>query len=173
MSNIPFLFTVGKQINKEYSLEEKRVEFTFDFVINGEETDEEIKKFIELKLGISKEQTKNAIIIHKIIDKKGLNWHIDDCQIITRNKPPIFNLEKFIPIGDKKYLFFNTPKLPYLTILFYSSTYDEDFEGGILKLIDKEIYPKKGQGIMFDSKEVHMVTPIKSGIRKITLVKLY
>jgi hypothetical protein len=171
----PLLYKIGKDLNEKHHFEQFRQNFTFDFDIDGSDSDQIIKKFLCFNLNISPDKVSDAIIVHKTIGNDGLKWHIDDCQIVTRKEPPVYDVEKFIPIGEGKYLFFKTPssKLPYRTILFYSSTYGVDFEGGILRLVDKEIYPSKGNGIMFDSREVHMVTPVKSGIRKITLVKLY
>jgi len=173
--NLPLLYKIGKDLNEKYQFNKYRQNFTFDFDIDGTESDEIIRNFLCSNLDISAEKASDAIIIHKTINEDGLKWHIDDCQIITRKEPPLYDLEKFIPIGIGKYLFFKTPssKLPFKTIIFYSSTYGVDFEGGILRMVDEEIFPKKGEGIMFDSREVHMVTPVKSGIRKITLVKLY
>jgi hypothetical protein len=172
-SNISYLYTIGKNLLTQYQLDKKRIEFEYDFEINNDESDDKIREFITTKFNISNEQIKNMIIIHKTINENGLKWHIDDCQIIKRASPPTTNIDKFIKIDENKYLYFNTPKLPIFTILFYSSTYNEDFTGGILNFVDKEIFPKKGNGILFDSREVHMVTPVKSGIRKVTLVKIY
>lgn len=172
-SNTNYLYTIGEKLLEKYQLDKKRIEFEYDFKIIDNKSDEKIKEFILSKLNITNEQIKNAVIIHKTINENGLKWHIDDCQIIKRKTLPITNVQKFIKIDENKYLYFNTPKLPIFTILFYSSTYNQDFTGGILNLVDKKIFPKKGHGIMFDSREVHMVTPIKSGIRKVTLVKIY
>lgn len=175
MSSVPLLYKIGVELNDKHNFSQSRHKFNFDFDINGSDTDDLIKNFIIDNLNILPEKVENAMIVHKNIGEDGLKWHIDDCQIVTRKEPPSYDVEKFIPINSNKYLFFRTPsnKLPYKTILFYSSTYGVDFEGGILRLVDKEIFPKKGEGIMFDSREVHMVTPVKSGIRQITLVKLY
>lgn len=173
--NTPLLYKIGTDLNTKYNLNKYRHKFTFDFEINDSGSNEIIKEFIRTKLNISNEKLSSCIIIHKTINEDGLKWHIDDCQIVTRKTDPIYDVEKFIKIDSNKYLFFNTPsnKLPYKTILFYLSTYGVDFEGGILRLVDDEIIPSKGEGIMFDSREVHMVTPVKSGIRKICLVKIY
>jgi hypothetical protein len=173
--NLPLLYKIGMDLNEKYHFNQHRQNFTFDFDINGHDSNETIRNYLCANLNIPPEKASDAIIIHKTINEDGLKWHIDDCQIVTRKESPIYDADKFIPIGVGKYLFFKTPssKLPYKTIIFYSSTYGVDFEGGILRMVDKEIYPKKGNGIMFDSREVHMVTPVKSGIRKITLVKIY
>jgi hypothetical protein len=173
--NTPLLYKIGTDLNTTYNLSQHRQKFTFDFEINDSDSNETIKEFILSNLNIPAEKLSSCQIIHKTINENGLKWHIDDCQIVTRKEPPIYDVEKFIKIDSNKYLFFKTPsnKLPSKTILFYLSTYGVDFEGGILRLIDDEIIPKKGEGIMFDSREVHMVTPVKSGIRKICLVKIY
>jgi hypothetical protein len=120
--------------------------------------------------------------VHKTIPKLGLKWHIDDCVINNRKEPPTYNLEQYIllsanPAESKyRYLYFNTPtkRLPRYTLLFYSSTYGEDFTGGKLCLSDGvEILPVKGHGFLLDSREVHMVTPVKTGERRVSVVKIY
>ena len=79
--------------------------------------------------------------------------------------------------GDKLvYLYFNTPtkKLPKFTVLFYSSTHQIDFEGGILNLADgTQVIPVKNHGFILDSRESHMVTRVTKGIRNVTVVKIY
>jgi hypothetical protein len=53
-------------------------------------------------------------------------------------------------------------------------TYCEDFIGGLLVLADNTtIKPRAGWGYMLDSREAHMVTPILSGHRFVTVVKIY
>ena len=72
-------------------------------------------------------------------------------------------------------MYFNTPtkKLPKFTILFYSSTYQVDFEGGILNLADgTQVVPVKNHGFVLDSREAHMVTRVTKGIRNVTVVKI-
>ena len=100
---------------------------------------------------------------------------MDDCQFVKR-KVIHKNLERFIAVDDKKdfYLYTQKDKLPNYTAIFYHSTKDVDFKGGIFKFADDiDIIPVKGYGIIFDSKEVHAVTPVTDGERRVTLVKVY
>jgi hypothetical protein len=178
MPNKPNLEIIGKELLENYDLQKYRYYFTFDFEIDFDKPDETnnlIKKFIKSKLKMNFDD--NFIeIIHKQILEDGLNWHIDDCVIVTKKSEPIYNKERYIKISDNKYLYFHNRfnRLPISSIIFYSSTYAEDFTGGILKLCDGiEIIPIKGNGIILDSREVHMVTPVKYGNRYVTLVKIY
>ena len=169
---------LGKNLLNDFHLENNRKTFNYDFVIDfndPDKTNDNIKNFIRSKLNIDFDS--NYIdIIHKQIPETGLKYHIDDCVVVSKKTEPEYNKERYIKITDNKYLYFNNRfnKLPTKTIIFYSSTHGIDFEGGILKLCDStEIIPKKGSGLVFDSREVHMVTPVKSGLRKVTVVKLY
>jgi hypothetical protein len=173
MSNKPQLYNIGKQLLQDYDLKTSRI--FFEFNDKNIESDESIKNFIVNKLNILFDN--NFIdIIRKQIPENGIGYHIDDCILTTKKSEPVYNKDKYIKISENKYLYFNNRfnKIPQKTIIFYMSTYKEDFDGGILRLCDDiEIIPKKYTGIVMDSREVHMVTPIKSGIRKIILVKIY
>ncbi len=169
---------LGKTLLNDFHLANYRKTFNYDFVIDFNDPDksnDNIKNFIKFNLNIDFDS--NYIdIIHKQIPEIGLKYHIDDCVLVSKKSEPEYNKERYIKISDNKYLYFNNRfnKLPTKTIIFYSSTFEIDFEGGILKLCDStEIKPQKGFGLVFDSREVHMVTPIKSGIRKVSIVKLY
>lgn len=173
MSNISNLYNIGKQLLEQYDLKNNRI--FFEFNDENIESDECIKDFIKNNLNIPF-QNDSIDIIHKQILENGIGYHIDDCILITKKSEPFYNKERFIKITENKYLYFNNRfnKLPQKTIIFYLSTYDKDFTGGILRLCDDvEIKPTKYTGIVMDSREVHMVTPIKNGIRNIILVKLY
>ena len=118
----------------------------------------------------------NIRIIHKNIPEIGLKWHIDDCVITKHKTPPTYNLNQYIHLDGIKYLYFTTPtnRLPRFTLLFYYSTYDIDFTGGELCLSDGFcLKPRSGMGFIMDSREVHMVNPIKSGVRTVSIVKIY
>lgn len=174
------ILNYGKVILDKFNLVSSRKEFIFDFEINHQLdptlSNPAIIDFITKQLQIPEEKIPNIRIIHKQLPETGLSWHIDDCQFIKRSKPPTYNQECYISLDDKKWLYFNTPTrtLPSFTILFYSSTYDEDFTGGKLILSDgREILPKKGYGIMIDARESHMVSPIHSGSRFVSVVKIY
>lgn len=180
--NIPLIKKYGIQLLQRYNLESVRKTFTFNFIINHEANPEsannDIIQFIKANFihDITPEQIANIAIIHKSINQDGLGWHIDDCQIVKQQEPPIRNANQFIHLEGKKYLHFNTPTktLPTFTILFYSSTYKEDFDGGLLRLADDtEIIPQKQHGILIDSREAHMVLPISRGTRNVSVVKIY
>jgi hypothetical protein len=188
-SNTPKLLLYGRELATRFNLYQIRKYFAFDFEINIatendlEMTNTAIKAFIianreyfNLEDDILSAIEDHIIIVHKTIPDTGLKWHIDDCQIIKRKTAPEYNKECYIPLDEHKYLYFNTSngKLPKYTLLFYSSTYDVDFKGGILVFGDgTQIKPVKGTGILFDSREVHMVTPVIEGIRQVTLIKIY
>ena len=72
-----------------------------------------------------------------------------------------------------KYTLYAPLKTPIYTIVLYYSTQNEDFKGGEFCFIDKEIKPKKYQGIFFNSKEPHQVKVITQGVRKSKLLKFY
>jgi len=181
-TNIPAIYTWGKKLQEDLNLSAVRRVFTFPFDMTPETPRETIIDFIREALGIQEFNAEHVVIVHKTIQQPGLKWHIDDCVINNRKEPPSYNLEQYIlleanPDESKyKYLYFNTPtkQLPRYTLLFYSSTYGEDFTGGKLCLSDgMEVLPQRGQGFMLDSREVHMVTPVKSGDRRVSVVKIY
>lgn len=187
--NTPAIYTWGVKLVEELNLPAARRPFTYNFPINIDDNDnialrDTMINFIkdDLNVEITDFTKEETVIVHKTIPEPGLKWHIDDCVLTVRKTPPEYNLDQYIllesnPVTEKyKYLYFNTPtkRLPRYTLLFYSSTYCEDFTGGKLCLSDGvEILPKKGEGILFDSREVHMVTSVKSGTRKVTVVKIY
>lgn len=180
-NNKPAIQKYGELMLERYNLASARKEFTFDFTIdhhsNPSTADDNIRAFLENNLNMTSEEASSAVIVHKTIDKPGLKWHIDDCQLINfKNRAPTYNLEQYIHLEESKYLYFNTPtkKQPKFTVLFYSSTYKEDFDGGILYLADgMQIKPKKQNGIVIDSREAHMVSPVQRGIRNVSVVKIY
>lgn len=184
--NVPAILTYGRKILEMFpNIVSSRKSFEFDFDIdhfgNPDDSNKNIRDFVK-NLGFSQEESDNAVIVHKSIKPEGLSWHIDDCQLVKykKNKEPIYNLDQYILLdntGDKLvYLYFNTPtkKLPKFTILFYSSTYQTDFEGGILNLADgTHVIPIKKHGFVLDSREAHMVTRVTKGIRNTTVIKIY
>jgi hypothetical protein len=179
-NNMPAIQKYGILILERYNLADSRLEFTYDFPIdhanNPSNADDNISKCLENNLQFTKAEATSAVIVHKSIDKNGLKWHIDDCQLVNFKNEPTYNLEQYIYLEGHKYLYFNTPTktLPKFTVLFYSSTYKDDFDGGLLKLADgMQIIPKRQCGIIMDSREAHMVTPVTRGVRNVTVVKIY
>jgi len=180
-TNIPAIYTWGKKLLEDLNLSAVRRAFTFPFDMTPETPRETIIDFIK-QLGIEEFNAEHVVIVHKTIPQPGLKWHIDDCVINNRKEPPSYNLEQYILLeaneaeSKYRYLYFNTPtkRLPRYTLLFYSSTYGEDFTGGKLCLADDiEVLPQRGHGFMLDSREVHMVSPVKSGDRRVSVVKIY
>jgi len=166
--NQPLLYEYGKQILTELKLDNKRKIFYFDQIdINS---DDSIKYFIQTTLNIISQDIE---IMHKTIPDNGLGWHVDNCQLVITKNTLQHDKDKYIKIKENKYLYYKN-RLPSITIIFYLSTYKKDFDGGLLRFCDDvEIKPQLGLGIKFDSREVHMVTPIKNGIRKVILCKIY
>lgn len=168
--NIPSLKRHGIKLIEEFDLKKSRQSFKYDFEL----TEENILSFLKEKLEIEIE--KFEIITKRFVTDDNLKFHIDDCQIVTLRNPPTYNINQYIHLEKNKYLFFNNKfnSLPKFTALFYSSDYGTDFTGGILTLADDtQIIAMKGTGIILDSREAHMVTPIKSGTRITTIVKIY
>ena len=160
----------GQELISKYNLTDKRSMYYYDFEL----THDNILRFCEQKL--NKKINNYEIINKEFQDKQSLKYHIDDCQIIKMKIEPLYNKEKYIHIKDNYYLFVNNQynKIPEATFIFYESTYDIDFTGGILVLSDKtNIYPKKNMCILIDGCEVHKVTPIINGKRKSTILKMY
>ena len=180
MTNEPLLLQFGKRmLEVDESVVVDRRQFEFDFEINFDHsTDDRILKFIKENLELD---TDNVTIIHKTLPEKGLGWHIDDCQVVTMKTPPVYRTEYYsrIPGTTNKYLYLNpsntlTGYLARYTVLLYSSSWGKDFKGGELHLADgTRIRPEKGHGVLLRTKEVHMVTPIRDGVRKVTVVKIY
>lgn len=173
MANIPRLQKFGLKLLESENLQKDRLMFNFSFEL----TDENIKNFLTKEFNAD---TSKIEIIHKTFDakkdnNKGLSFHIDDCQVVTMKNPPTYDIDKYIHIDGKYYLYCTSKHgIPKYTFVFYSSTQDKDFTGGTLMLVDGEnIVPKENTGFKLNGMEVHMVTPIKSGIRKSTVVKIY
>lgn len=181
-SNVPAIYTWGKRIQEELNLSAVRRNFTFSFPMNPDTSREIIIDFIHTSLGITDFDPAHIAIIHKSIPQTGLKWHIDDCVINNRKEPPSYNQEQYILLESNpdesryRYLYFNTPtkRLPRFTLLFYSSTFGEDFTGGKLCFSDGTVVlPQRQHGLVLDSREVHMVSPVKSGDRRVSVVKIY
>ena len=166
------------QLNKlrcEYKLDESinNNEFDIDIDINNEV---HINKIIDNAIkSINKtykldEYEKKYFVK---INESGfyMNWHCDDCAIIKHKKDfsPSSNNYK---LNDKYSLYINN-NLPIYTMIIYLSDYNTDFTGGEFCFIDKTIFPTKNKVIVFDSREIHKVNKINSGIRKNILVKFY
>lgn len=205
-SNEPITKLYGlKVLEDNPNIAKLRRPFEFDFPVNettpsqhpvNETTpSQQIIDFINNTLKITTTEgdpviatMENTRAISKELPKKGLPFHIDDCQLVKKSTlllepdPTEFTLIKAPKVGKSRkhiYLFRNATNSPTgnparITVLFYSSTWGKDFTGGELVLADGTIIkPEKGHGYIIDSREAHMVNPVKSGIRNVTLVKIY
>ena len=113
----------------------------------------------------------------KIVEKEHgpgffMKWHMDDGQVIKHNKNTLPRPSQLI-VNEKKAIHFQeTP--PKYSLIYYLSSYGEDFEGGLFEFCDgRIIQPEKNKYIFFDSRYIHRVHPVKSGIRKNILIKFY
>ena len=113
----------------------------------------------------------------KIVEKEHrqgffMKWHMDDGQVIKHNKNTLHRLSQLI-INEKKSIHFQEIP-PKYSLIYYLSSYEEDFEGGLFEFCDgRIIQPEKHKYIFFDSRYIHCVHPVKSGIRKNILIKFY
>jgi hypothetical protein len=98
-----------------------------------------------------------------------MKWHIDDCSIYKHKSTDdkINNIKL-----NEKYSLHHTCLLPKYTMLIYL-TGGDNFDGGEFCFIDKTIKPEKYDVFLFDSREVHRVNLLKSGVRKNILIKFY
>jgi len=108
----------------------------------------------------------------KIIDRNSesgfeMGWHQDDIAFHRNSKK---HCEKYDKNEIKPHCKSEPPKF---TMILYYSTYGEDFDGGEFCFIDFKIKPKKGMGILFDSREIHKVNRVKNGKRISKIVKFY
>ena len=95
-----------------------------------------------------------------------MGWHKDDTSVFKNSKQH----SKKYDVG--KYSFYSK-KHPLYTLVLYMNTYGEDFFGGEFCFVDLEFKPMKGIAIFFDSREVHQVKKVVSGIRQSCVVKFY
>jgi hypothetical protein len=156
-----YLFNFGIEQLKKYELDKKRISFQLDDnIINLVDTaidklsnDYKIDLSKFSKEQFEKENTKDFY----------MNWHIDDCYVFRHTKTDV----------KEKFVICHKNKLPTYTMIIYLSTHDKDFTGGEFLFVNQKIFPKKKLVLFFDSREVHKVNKINSGIRKNILIKFY
>jgi len=107
-------------------------------------------------------------------DKYSMNWHYDNKQLI---KHKISNLQKIHSLQiisiDHKFVYGLYCKNPIqFTIIIYLDTYNIDFEGGEFHFHDEVVYPERGMLLLFNSNELHKVTPLTAGKRRAIVVKI-
>lgn len=125
----------------------------------------------KLKLNI----TRSEVVYTTKINKTGesMKWHCDDASIISHKNENINKYINQIKISDKKALFYPN-KIPKYSLIIYGSSYEKDFTGGIFEFSDgTKIKPQRNLCLLFDSREAHCVHRIKSGTRKLILMKFY
>ena len=154
----------------------------FKFILDTSLFDiQNLNKYIEENVKIVFPNLKNYDfeIVYRFNENNNYNmkWHIDNC-IFQRHS--IKNIELLhdlqIISRDEKYVYsiWKYNKFPKYTVIMYLCNYIIDFVGGELEFIDgTTIKPMKGDIIIFDSREIHRVNPLKSGIRNCIVMKLY
>lgn len=96
-----------------------------------------------------------------------MGWHQDDVAFHRNSKS---HCNQYNKDNIKPYC---KDKPPIYTLILYYSSIGEDFDGGEFCFVDEKIRPKKGMGILFDSREIHRVNRVKWGERKVMVIKLY
>lgn len=125
----------------------------------------------KLILSIPSSEVVYTTKINKVGDY--MKWHCDDATIISHKNKNIDKYINQIKISDKKALFYAN-KIPKYSLIIYGSTYNKDFTGGIFEFSDgTKIKPERNLCLFFDSREAHYIHTIKSGTRKLMLIKFY
>lgn len=178
--NQPKLLTYGRELIARYNLGAYRHEFAFDNTIDLTDLHSFVAVNIAPLLDLDMKTVTAIDVVHKTFGPEqpitSIKWHIDDCVLTKMKTPPTYNLECYIHLDGKNYLYFNNKyaKLPKYTAVLYYSTQDEDFTGGEFVYADGvKVPPRRGNGIVLDSREVHSVLSVKSGIRRSTIIKIY
>ena len=162
------LLVYGNSIIMKYNLKEKRQIINTNVIL--EDVSNNIYNLI--KPYIIDIDMYN-ITVHRKINIVGhyMKPHVDDC-VKVQNKNILYDHSKYDVIYNNTYLYHT--KNPIYSVLYYCSDFGVDFTGGKLVFADgMEVLPKKGMIVIFDSREVHLVTPITSGTRESWLIKLY
>jgi 2OG-Fe(II) oxygenase superfamily len=133
--------------------------------------DESIIKELSLKSKIDFTKYNYKRVEREVTTGFGMKWHIDDAALIKINKDK--DKEDKGMVLQNKYRLFHKEELPLYSAILYLSTYNKDFKGGEFHFVDEIITPLKNHVLLFNSKEVHRVSPVKSGIRKNILYKFY
>lgn len=135
----------------------------------------EILQSIEAPDDISK--LKCSVVIRNAINNHyKIDWHMDDHiphRHVLEMEPNLHDLQ--IIGRDDKYVYslWNNGIIPKYTIIIYFTSYGIHFQGGELELLHGQIiYPKCGDVIFFDSREIHRVRTLRSGIRQCIVIKL-
>lgn len=179
------IHNLGKKRLEDLQLQNKRIMFNLDLendeihdLSDDEDTTEPTTDNL-VKITLKKIKNNFNLNLYKyktkVIERNNdinfyLNWHIDDCAIFKHNDTE--NKYNNEPL-DETYSLFHKEKIPIYTMVIYLTSHDKDFYGGEFEFVDKVIKPQKYDVILFDSREVHRVRRLRSGIRKNILVKFY
>lgn len=115
----------------------------------------------------------NFKVSHRITNKGYYqNWHLDGKRVFENRKGIICPTN---PTNNEKYVLHNIfDPTPIYSILYYGSTYDQDFKGGLIEFINGiKIKPYKNLCIIFDSNLGHQVTLQTDGQRSCYLIMVY
>lgn len=94
--------------------------------------------------------------ITRIIENNNMKGHIDHCQVIKMNKPPVENTERYVHL-DNKYYLYKSKHIDY-TLVVYEN---DEFTGGDLVFADNyKVKAIKNTYIFFDAREYHMVEQV-------------
>lgn len=122
----------------------------------------EVKILIDCYLKLNGYKDKYRIEMVERETEKGFNvrFHRDHYNIFRNKTGKIWNV-----IQDP---------VPFVTAVLYHSTYGRDFTGGEFEFWNGEkIYPKNFMLSIIDSNDVHKVNIQRSGIRKVSIVKVF
>jgi hypothetical protein len=118
----------------------------------------------------------SVVIRNAINNQYKIDWHMDN-HIPQRHLLEMeAQLHDLHIIGsDDKYVYslWNNGVVPKYTIIIYFTSYGIHFHGGELELLHgRVIYPKCGDVVFFDSREIHRVRSLRNGIRQCIVIKL-
>jgi hypothetical protein len=118
----------------------------------------------------------SVVIRHAINNQYKIEWHMDN-HIPHRHPLEMESqLHDLQIIGrDDKYVYslWNNGIVPVYTIIIYFTSYGIHFHGGELEFLNGTIiYPKYGDIVFFDAREIHRVRSLRSGIRQCIVIKL-
>ncbi len=163
------IYAFGKKRASDDSIKKSRKIFNLGTFIDGDLI-ENAKFLLNERYNISLINFDMEIIQRE--NKIGFyqNWHIDDCAVFKHKDTQ--NKTNNIPLNDKYSLYHSKP-LPTYTMIIYLTSHGTDFIGGEFEFVDQIIKPRKHDVVFFDSKEVHKVNTLRSGIRKNILIKFF
>ena len=102
-------------------------------------------------------------------DGFSMKWHCDDTAVIKTK----YQNETGGMMINPRYKLYHKQTLPTYTAILYATDYGIDFTGGEFEFVDQQILPQRQHVLIFDSREVHRVLPVKSGIRNSVVRKFY